>query len=186
MEKNFSYKLINTTLFYILNNFEKWINLDKYEIRLFLSTNEFFFLLSHLRFSTIFYTTQLIDIFAYEIPIANLLRTNTKTKVETTNIIVYLFNSFFWNFSTKFFVPELNNNTISLTEFFLNGNWLEREVSELSGIFFLGKKDIRNLMLTYGDYSAPLRKNFPSIGIREVYYFSQDDLLGQVPITYQY
>lgn len=175
---NYSYKLINTALYYILNNYQKWHNLTNYEVQLFLSANEFFFLLAHLRFSTLFYTTQLVDIFSYEIP--------SNVGLKTSNVVVYLFDIFFWNFSLKFFVFEFNNNIISLTEFFLNGNWLEREVSELNGLFFLGKKDIRNLMLTYGDYSAPLRKNFPSIGIREIYYSAQDDVLGQTAVTYQY
>jgi len=63
---------------------------------------------------------------------------------------------------------------------------LEREISELHGIFFSGKKDLRNLMLQYGDTSAPMQKSFPSIGLREIFYDSSSDLLIQNPVTIQF
>ena len=65
------------------------------------------------------------------------------------------------------------------------GNWLERENSELHGINFLGKKDLRNLMLQYGDSSTPFNKSFPSIGISELVYNPINDTINQVPISVQ-
>jgi len=58
-------------------------------------------------------------------------------------------------------------------------NWLEREVSELGGIAFSGKKDLRNLMLQFGDITAPFRKAFPTIGLRDVHYDPIKDTLVQ-------
>jgi NADH-quinone oxidoreductase subunit C len=82
---------------------------------------------------------------------------------------------------------NINWNSInSITELFLNANWLEREVAELHGIFFSNKKDLRNLMLPYGDTSAPMRKSFPSIGVKEVFYDSLTDLLIQNPVSIQF
>jgi NADH-quinone oxidoreductase subunit C len=78
------------------------------------------------------------------------------------------------------------NSINSITELFLNANWLEREASELHGIFFAGKKDLRNLMLTYGDTSAPMKKSFPSIGVKEMFYDSTSDLLIQSPVSIQF
>jgi NADH:ubiquinone oxidoreductase subunit C len=63
---------------------------------------------------------------------------------------------------------------------------LERELSELSGIFFAGKKDLRNLLLQYGDTTIPMRKSFPSIGTREIFYDSVTDLLIQTPVSIQF
>ena len=40
----------------------------------------------------------------------------------------------------------------------------------MHGVSFVGKKDIRNLMLQYGDSSMPLQKSFPTIGLREMFY----------------
>lgn len=111
--------------------------------------------------------------------------------------MVYNFHSIL--FQQRFFVFLLNSSqttvagnnvskdfTPSITELFLNANWLEREVSELHGIFFSGKKDLRNLMLPYGDTSAPMKKSYPSIGTREIFYDSVSDLLVQSPVTIQF
>ena len=75
---------------------------------------------------------------------------------------------------------------MSISELFLNSNWLERELSELHGLFFIGKKDIRNLMLQYGDNSAPFQKAFPSIGTKEIFYDINNDFLIQLPISIQF
>jgi len=73
----------------------------------------------------------------------------------------------------------------SITELFFAANWLEREVSELHAITFNGKKDIRNLMLQYGDSTAPFQKSFPSIGVKELFYNPVKDTLVQNPVTVQ-
>jgi hypothetical protein len=41
-------------------------------------------------------------------------------------------------------------------------------------------------MLTYGDTSAPMRKSFPSIGIKEIFYDSNSDLLIQNAVSIQF
>lgn len=74
----------------------------------------------------------------------------------------------------------------SVAEIFPNANWLEREISELHGVSFFGKKDLRNLMLQYGDTTAPMLKSFPSIGTREIFYDSVSDMLVQSATTLQF
>jgi NADH:ubiquinone oxidoreductase subunit C len=58
-------------------------------------------------------------------------------------------------------------------------------MAELHGIFFFNKKDIRNLMLQYGDNSTPMLKSTPSIGEREIFYDSVNDLLVQIDVNIQ-
>jgi hypothetical protein len=41
-------------------------------------------------------------------------------------------------------------------------------------------------MLQYGDSSAPFRKSYPSIGLREVYYDSVNDSLLHSPVSIQF
>ena len=41
-------------------------------------------------------------------------------------------------------------------------------------------------MLTYGDTSAPLKKSFPSIGVKEIFYDATTDLLIQNPVSLQF
>jgi len=62
---------------------------------------------------------------------------------------------------------------------------MEREVSEMHGVCFEGKKDLRNLMLQYGDSSTPFLKHYPSIGTKEVFYDAVTDTLVQVPTSLQ-
>jgi NADH-quinone oxidoreductase subunit C len=81
---------------------------------------------------------------------------------------------------------QSNHYTLSsISEIFPAGNWLERENSELHGINFLGKKDLRNLMLQYGDSSTPFNKSLPSIGTNELVYNPINDTINQVPISVQ-
>lgn len=56
---------------------------------------------------------------------------------------------------------------------------------ELGGINFESKKDLRNLMLQYGDSSSPFRKSYPSIGTKETFYDSIVDNISQVPVSIQ-
>lgn len=55
----------------------------------------------------------------------------------------------------------------------------------MHGVCFEGKKDLRNLLLQYGDASSPLQKSYPSIGTKEVFYDSVTDALSQVPVSTQ-
>lgn len=98
---------------------------------------------------------------------------------------IYLFINNNLNLNVKNNNINLNYLT-SITELFSNANWLEREISELHGFFFFGKKDLRNLMLPYGDTSAPFNKSFPSIGFKEIYYDSINDNLIQNQISIQF
>jgi NADH-quinone oxidoreductase subunit C len=125
------------------------------------------------------------------------LNTVTNLKgVSQPSVMVYNFHSMFYH--NRIFIFSQHNHHIlggqvqnnyytlnSITELFPAGNWLERENSELHGINFLGKRDLRNLMLQYGDSSTPFNKSFPSIGINELVYNPVNDTINQVPISLQ-
>lgn len=164
-------------------------------IILYLTKKNFYFLSLHFKLSSLFYSTQLIDLFAYEAPSNS--NENSKTFSVNTNVLVYHFHTI--NLQQRIFIFLLEKNQKikgrfktsqyylnSISELFLNTNWLEREVSELHSIFFSNKKDLRNLMLPYGDTSAPMKKAVPSIGLREIYYDSTTDLLIQTPVSLQF
>ena len=143
----------------------------------------------HLRFSTIFYSSQLVDIFAYELPLSNSTDTTTPVLSNST-IVVYNFHNL--TFQERFFLfcvdssPRFSAFRLnSIAELYPNASWLEREVSEFHGIIFNNKKDLRNLMLQYGDTSAPFQKSSPTIGVKEVFYDSVNDILIQTPVSLQ-
>jgi NADH:ubiquinone oxidoreductase subunit C len=171
-------------------------------INLFLTNNTLLYLIIHIKFSTLFYSSQLSDIFAYELPFKGSLTLNNnpflvnlKNTVQPS-VVVYNFHSMFYH--NRLFLFSQHNHQIvsskvqnghytlsSVSEIFPAGNWLERENSELHGINFLGKKDLRNLMLQYGDSSTPFNKSFPSIGTNELVYNPINDTINQVPISVQ-
>ena len=113
------------------------------------------------------------------------------------NIIVYNFHNFLTN--NRFFVfsylsadPRTQKRQIkapsirSITELYPNAWWLEREIAELHNINFINKKDTRNLMLQYGDTSAPFKKNNPSVGLKEIFYDAVSDSLIYSPVSLQF
>jgi len=65
--------------------------------------------------------------------------------------------------------PELSD-VLSVMGLFKAANWLEREVFDFFGIFFLGNKDLRRILTDYGFKGFPLRKDFPLTGYIDVYY----------------
>lgn len=146
----------------------------------------------HLRFSTVFYSSQLVDIFAYELPLANSTSTSSSTSTPFSSNTIAVYNFHNLTFQERFFLfcvdssPKFSSFRLnSVAELYPNASWLEREVSEFHGIVFNNKKDLRNLMLQYGDTSAPFQKSSPTIGVKEVFYDSVNDILIQSPISLQ-
>ena len=146
-----------------------------------------YYLALHVKFATSARSSQLVEIFAYENP--NTSTTASQHPLPSPGILVYQFHNLFsqerlFVFSTGLGISKAPNPK-SLDELFVSSNWLEREVSEMHAITFEGKKDLRNLMLQYGDSSAPFLKSYPSVGTKEVFYDSVTDTLVQVPVSLQ-
>ena len=167
-----------------------------------INNNALFYSCTHLKMSSAFYNTQLCDMLAYEV------LNNGKSSFNVTNqkysnwskaqdtVVVYNFHSLITQ--SRFFLFTHSNTTIvkskfhskndssdSVAELFPAANWLEREIAELHGVSFSGKKDLRNLMLQYGDTSAPFQKLFPSIGLKELFYDPLKDTLIQKNVSVQ-
>lgn len=184
----FEYLLFNIHHLYLSHKTQGSKNLS-----LVLAQENLYYLTLHVRFSSIFYNTQLVDIFSYELP--TLETTTNLVKVDSvvdllTSIVVYNFHNLtfherFFFFTTPSSFSTARVNLFSIAELYPNAGWLEREVSELNGVVFSGKKDLRNLMLQYGDTSVPFQKAYPSIGLKEVFYDSINDVIVQLPISLQ-
>ena len=191
--------LFPKTPFSIVDNFFRKIK----NLSVALPNHLLFYTSTHLKLSSLFYTTQLVDIFAYELP------TNQPSSVDyfshqkyvdlsqsNTSVLVYHFHSlvsqnriFLFSHNklipTKSRIAKYYDSADSITELFPAANWLEREVSEMHGVSFVGKKDLRNLMLQYGDTTAPFQKSFPTVGVRELFYNPVKDTVIQSPISAQ-
>ena len=111
--------------------------------------------------------------------------------VSNSSVVVYNLHNIFSNSRLFIFIKSFvafksgYTRVGTISEIFANSNWLEREIAELHGVQFLFKKDLRNLMLQYGDTSAPFQKSAPTIGTKEIFYDSVNDVLIQNPVSIQ-
>lgn len=78
------------------------------------------------------------------------------------------------------FIQSINHKAQSVESIFRNAWWLEREASEMYGIFFLNKKDNRSLLLDYSRNEFPMLKDFPTEGFYEIYYDFFENKLNYV------
>lgn len=82
---------------------------------------------------------------------------------------------YFYQLKIKLTLILINNKQqkqkfISLQNYFSNANWLERETSEMYGLFFSFKQDTRKLLLDYSKIENPMLKHFPCEGLTDVFY----------------
>lgn len=188
------------TLTYLLNRIPHLFtsnNLkNKKNILLILPQYHFYFLALHLKLSTSWYSTQLMDIFSYSVPTGLAAQSdNSSSKYSKTSdsVVVYNFHNvanqerlfvFGWDGARS--TSGSNTSQLkSITNLYANAAWLEREAAEMSGIVFDGKADLRNLLLPYGDTTSPLKKSFPSTGYKEIFYDINNDMLVQAPVSLQ-
>ena len=148
-----------------------------------------YYLSLHLKLSTQTKDCQLIEIFGYETTCSNSKKQNISGNNFNSTLAVYQFHNLFsqeriFILTTPIF--EDKSWTIqSIAELYSTAWWLERELSEMHGICFAAKKDLRNLMLQYGDSTAPLRKLYPSVGHQELAFDPINDNVVQIPVSVQ-
>lgn len=86
---------------------------------------------------------------------------------------IKLFIYFFYNMNK-------NQKINSIDKIYPNANWVERETSEMYGIYFNNKKDHRKLMLDYSINENPLSKSFPLEGNRQLFFsFFENQVIVQ-------
>jgi NADH-quinone oxidoreductase subunit C len=103
---------------------------------------------------------QLMDINAVDYPI------NQHKKRFEVNYIILDINT---RMRIRFRVFVADNESIpSITPIFRSGNWFEREIWDMFGIFFTEHPDLRRILSDYGFEGFPLRKDFPLSGYVQV------------------
>ena len=184
-------------LTYVLNQlphtFPTNVIKNQKSLNVLVTQRDFYFLALHLKLSTVWYSTQLIDIFAYGLPTQLPASQDEPSKYKQTSdsVVVYNFHNIFNQERVFVFTSNTpagfstGSGLKSVANLFANAAWLEREVAEMSGISFDGKSDLRNLMLPYGDVTSPLKKSFPSAGFKEIFYDINNDMLVQAPVSLQ-
>lgn len=99
--------------------------------------------------------------------------------------LVYILLSHLYNIRIKVFtrIPEINPDIVTISIFYSSALWLERELWEMFGVFFLGHFDLRRLLSDYcvSDSSPKLRKDVGQLG----YYNARYNEFGS-SISYEY
>ena len=103
--------------------------------------------------------------------------------LQNKNLSRYTLYYLFYSLKHMFFLQiaflSLKNWQVffSLSKMYLNSVWLEREVWDTFGLFFLGNYDLRRILTDYGFEGHPFRKDFPLVGYLELNY---DEELKQI------
>jgi hypothetical protein len=108
---NLNYKLFfKYILFHTNQIFLKYLHRNDKNINVYITENNLYYLSLHIKLSSLFYSTQLCEIFAYEVPNNNNVNLNQKSKISLNNnsLIVYNFHSIL--FQQRFFIFVLLNN----------------------------------------------------------------------------
>nr|YP_010049557.1 NADH dehydrogenase subunit 9 [Strombidium cf. sulcatum]QPL15962.1 NADH dehydrogenase subunit 9 [Strombidium cf. sulcatum] len=193
----FKYIFLKTPFLFVENKRSSSSN----EVMLFLTRKNLIYTILHLRTSSVILYPQLIEMFSYEIPQnSSSLPLNFSANESSSDIntlVVYNFVTI--QNEKRFFLvtthktnltgtslekKKVNQNWLyTIENYFIAANWLEREVAEFFNISFQFKRDIRNLMLQYGDTSAPLLKMYPVVGLKEYYFNSTVQQITQSFLT---
>jgi NADH:ubiquinone oxidoreductase subunit C len=116
--------------------------------------------LNFLKKQSLFQFNSVIDIITYDLP------TNKARFLLIYNALSVIFNyRFLLVTKTNNFLP-----LISIASLFRGSSWMEREIFNLFGIFFLLHLDLRIILTDYGFKDYPLRKDFPITGFIDIIY----------------
>jgi len=122
--------------------------------------NVLFFLKNHLLFNF----TQLLDIVTVDKLEMNLVEGKRFSYTYVLLSVLYNIRIFVNGFIGLF------ENLNSVSSIFKSADWLEREIWDMFGIFFVGHTNLRRILTDYGFVGFPLRKDFPLSGYVEIRY----------------
>ena len=153
-----------------LNNFFKYFFLKKNILYVLTNFHFYYNLIFFLKKSTFFQLKNLTDIIIVDFPYK-----------FYRFLVSYFLLSLKFNFRLNVYlcVNELNP-LMTIKNLFLAANWLEREIWDFYGIFFLFNNDLRRIFSDYGFNGYPLRKDFPLYGYSEMFY---DDSFSSIIYT---
>lgn len=151
-----SSKVLTPNSFYVYMNSD-WF----YSLNLFLK-NELFF------FNSTLVENSAVDCLKYT-------STNKISFFFKKNRILIYYLYYFYSLKMKInFLINYNlfekSRFVSIDKLYPNASWLERETSEMYGINYTFKQDIRKLLIDYTKLENPMLKDFPCEGFNDVFF----------------
>ena len=102
----------------------------------------------------------------------NIIEIQKNKKYKFNGLIMYYI--YIWQLKLKicFFSSVFKKGDYfnSLDKIYTNLDWLERECSEMFGIYFSSKNDTRNLLLEYSKKDSVMLKQYQCEGLNDIYY----------------
>ena len=150
-----------------------FISSTQTSISLFVKKEYLLIVLNFLKYSGLFRFNTLLDIFAVD----------CLSRSSSYRFLVYyvLFSrTFGLTLTVKVPLSEIDIIT-SVTGVYVGAEWLEREVYDMYGIYFLNSKDMRRILTDYGFEGFPLRKDFPLTGFFELNYSEEEKVVISLP-----
>jgi NADH:ubiquinone oxidoreductase subunit C len=87
------------------------------------------------------------------------------------NRLLLSYQYYFYHTKCKLtFFITYNQPITSLDKLYLNANWLEREISEMFGVVFTFKRDIRKLLLNYNESTTPMLKDYNTNSNKKLFF----------------
>lgn len=151
-------------LFYfvnILHLYLKGLLISKTKIIFSISRFHFLFFISFVKYNLLANFSSLLDII-----VVDHINSNSN-RFEITYIFWNIFYS--QRFGIKLYTTHLNGIT-SISHYYANANWLEREVWDMFGIKFFMHPNLSRILTDYGFQGFPLRKDFPLCGYIDLFY----------------
>jgi NADH/F420H2 dehydrogenase subunit C len=172
-------KILFNNSFFLKSNLKKWISSviiqNDYYIEITTPSKEQLpLLLFFFKKATLLQLQTLVDIVAIDRP-------GKKDRF----LIIYNLLSMHYSYRLNVAITAKENiPLVSVCKIFKSANWLEREVWDMFGVFFLGHPDLRRILTDYGFKGFPLRKDFPLSGFYEIYYNHTRHMIVREKVTF--
>jgi len=129
-----------------------------------LKNNNIMDILNILKYHVLSSCSQLLDIITVDRIEMNLVEGKRFSYTYVLLSVVYNIRIFLNGFIGLF------ENLNSVSNIYKSADWLEREIWDMFGIFFVGHTNLRRILTDYGFVGFPLRKDFPLSGYVEIRY----------------
>ena len=159
-------------------SFVKGISITSYGIILTTNVESFRKLSLFLKYNSNLLCKALMDVWATDYPFKT-------SRFQLNYNLLSLFSGYRIFFRYLIGKDEIS---ISLTDIYNAANWLEREVWDMFGVFFLNHPDLRRILTDYGFDGFPMRKDFPLSGYTQVRYDEEYKrvVLEPIELTQEY
>lgn len=122
---------------------------------------------------------KLISVYSCDMAIYAMVVDSIENEYRFT--VIYSLQSISLNYSLNLITKTKDGLAmLSMQGLYPAFNWAEREIWDLSGVFFTKHPDLRRILTDYGFSGHPLRKDFPISGFREAHY---SDSIKQIVYT---